>query len=62
MILIICTRRPPGLFDILDILATGAVPEQKYDPQPGRCLRPDAPCEEYPNGRVRIEWKDSWTV
>ena len=22
----------------------------------------DAPCEEYPNGRVRIEWKDSWTV
>ena len=22
----------------------------------------DAPCEEYPNGRVRIEWKDSWTI
>lgn len=22
----------------------------------------DAPCEEYPEGRIRIEWKDSWTV
>ena len=22
----------------------------------------DAPCEEYPNGRVCIEWKDSWSV
>ena len=25
-------------------------------------IRLDAPCEEYPNGRVRIEWKDSWIL